>query len=411
MNINYTDPEEGIDMRDRTRSFMEEVVIPTERDLPSGEPVSAKTVEELQKTAREYGVYGPQLPEAYGGHGLDTRAMLPVFEEAGRSLLGPVSLRIEAPDEGNMHLLKLAGTDRQKEQWLCPLARGEMRSAFAMTEPTDGGGSDPKMLKTTANKDGDEWVIDGHKWWTTQATAADLLIVMARTDQEAHPYGGTSMFLVDPDQQGVEIVRNIPHLQDSMIPMTHGELIFDGVRVPEENILGEVNQGFTLAQRRLGPARLTHCMRYSGMATRALDVAKAYVSEREAFGDPLSEKQALRHDIADAEMWLHAVRTMVRHAAGQIAAGEQARVEAAMCKVYAANVCQETIDTALQMCGGHGIGRDLPIADFYENVRAFRIVDGPDEVHRRTIARAALQDVTKTEIADIPQFGDPGPRG
>ena len=405
--IEYTDPERGEEMADRTQEFMNDVVIPTERELPGGEPVSDEKIQELQEQAREYEVYGPQLPEEYGGHGLDFRSMLPVFEQAGRSLLGPPALRVNAPDEGNMHLLELAGTDEQKDRWLRSLAEGEIQSAFSMTEPTDGGGADPKMIKTTAEKDGNEWVINGHKWWTSQATEASLLIVMARTNPNAHPYNGTSMFLVDPDQPGVDIVRNIPHMSDSVVPMTHAEVRYDDVRVSEESVLGELNGGFTLAQQRLAPARLTHCMRYSGMCERALNVAKAYMAEREAFGERLVDKQAPRHDIADAEVQLYAIRSMVRHAARQIAAGDEARTETASCKVFGANVFQDVIDTALQICGGHGIGKDLPIADFYENVRVLRIADGPDEVHRRTIARAAFEEVADIEIDDIPRFGDP----
>lgn len=407
MNIDYSEPERGREMASRTREFMNEVVIPRERSLAGGEPVSKATIQELQEKAREYGVYAPQVPEEFGGHGLDFRSMLPVFEEAGRSLLGPEALRVAAPDEGNMHLLELAGTEAQQNRWLEPLVADEIRSAFSMTEPTDGGGSDPKMLKTTAEKDGDEWILDGHKWWTSQATEADLLIVMARTDPEAHPYSGSSLFLVEPDWGGVDIVRNIPHMGDSVIPMTHAEIRYDGVRVPAENVLGDVDDGFALAQRRLGPARLTHCMRYSGMANRALDVAKAYLHEREAFGEELVEKQSLRHEIAEAEMQLHAVQTMVRDAAQRIVEGEQARVETAMCKTFGANVFQDVIDTAVQLCGGHGIGKDLPLADFYENVRVLRIADGPDEVHKRTIARAAIEEYDDSELDDIPRFGDP----
>lgn len=407
MNINYSEPERGRKMALRTREFMNEVVIPQERDLPGGEAVSEATIQELQEKAREYGVYAPQVPEEFGGQGLDFRSMLPVFEEAGRSLLGPEALRVAAPDEGNMHLLELAGTEAQQDRWLEPLAADEIRSAFSMTEPTDGGGSDPKMLKTVAEKDGDEWILNGHKWWTSQGTEADLLIVMARTDPETHPYSGSSLFLVEPDWEGVEIIRNIPHMGDSVIPMTHAEIRYDGVRVPSENILGDVNDGFALAQRRLGPARLTHCMRYSGMANRALDVTKAYLHERDAFGETLAEKQSPRHEIAEAEMKLHAVQTMVRDAAQRIVDGEQARVETAMCKTFGANVFQEVIDTGVQLCGGNGIGKDLPLADFYENVRVLRIADGPDEVHKRTIARASIEEYDNSELDDISRFGDP----
>jgi acyl-CoA dehydrogenase len=260
------------------------------------------------------------------------------------------------------------------------------------------------MLRTTAEKDGDEWVINGHKWWTTQGSAADVLLVMARTNQDAHPYAGCSFFLVSPDADGVEIIRDIPHVGPAAVGEGHAEIKYHDVRVPETNLLGERDQGFQHAQQRLGPARLTHCMRFTGMATRALSVTKAYLAEREGFDSPLSNKQALRYEIADAETRLHAVRTMVRDAADKIAAGEEARIEVGMSKVFAANVTQEAIDTALQFCGANGIGRDLPIGDFYEAVRAFRIVDGADEVHKRVIARNAFEDLDEAELESLTRY-------
>ena len=305
-----------------------------------------------------------------------------------------------------MHTLEIAATDDQKERWLRPLASGNIDSGFAMTEPMQGGGSDPKMLATTAEKDGDEWVINGHKWWTTGGVDADLLLTFARTDQEAHPYAGCSVILVPADTDGVEVVRDIPHLGEGLVGTTHAEIRFDDVRVPVENTLGEENEGFTLVQQRLGPARLTHCMRYAGMADRALDIATAYLSEREGFGEPLSEKQGPRFRIADRRTELHAARTMVRHAAGRIADGHEARIEVAMAKTFAANVVQEAIDDALQFCGGNGIAYDLPIARFHENVRQFRIVDGADEVHRRTIARDAFEDPPTEELEAVTRFGE-----
>jgi acyl-CoA dehydrogenase len=402
--MEYNDSATARELRERAHEFMEEVVLPEER-AHAGGSVSQDTIDDLREQAREYDVYAPQISQEHGGMGIALRDVLPLFEEAGRSLLGAPAMRVDAPDEGNMHTLELVGTDSHKEEWLEPLVASEIRSGFAMTEPAPGGGSDPKMLRTTAEKHRDEWVIDGHKWWTTQGSAADVLLVMARTDEEAHPYAGCSIILVPTDTGGVEIVRDIPHLGQSLMPESHAEIRFDGVRVPEENLLGDENEGFTVAQQRLGPARLTHCMRFSGMADRALDVAKAYMSEREAFGSNLSEKQAQRFSIAEAETRLHAARTMVRDAAEKLDAGGEARIEVSMSKVFAANVAQETIDLAIQCCGGAGISRDLPLADFYDAVRAFRIVDGADEVHKRTIAREAFEDVNPEEVESIPQFG------
>ena len=404
MVVSYADSDRAQELGERARQFVDEQVIPVEREHLGKGPVSESVIDDLRDAARDYGVYCPQIPEEYGGMGEDLRDVLPLFEAAGRSLLGPTAMRVAAPDEGNMHTLELVGTDAQKERWLEPLVDGQIDSGFAMTEPMQGAGSDPKMLQTTAERDGDDWVLDGHKWWTTGGVDADLYLVMARTDLDAHPYEGSSILLVPADTDGVEIVRDIPHMGQGLVPENHAEIRFDGVRVPAENLLGAPGAGFAIAQQRLGPARLTHCMRFSGMAERALDIATAYTSEREAFGESLDEKQALRFEVADAEIELHAARAMVRHAAEKLARGEQARTEVAMAKVYAANTAQDVIDFAVQACGANGIGKDLPLADFYQAVRAFRIVDGADEVHRRSVAREAFRDVDPSEVDHVTRF-------
>ena len=337
--------------------------------------------------------------------GYDFRDVLPTFEQAGRSLLGPMAMRVDAPDEGNMHLLEMHGTALQKEQYLEPLVEGRLKSGFAMTEPIQGGGSDPKMLQTTAERDGDDWLIDGHKWWTTQGIDADILLVFARTDQDAHPYEGSSVFVVPADAPGVEVVRNIPHMGGETTGKGHAEIVFDGVRVPDEHVLGEEGEGFRHVQERLGPARLTHCMRFSGMAERALDIAKAYLTEREAFGAEIAARQAPRFDVAEMETKLQAARALNRQAAAEIAAGEQARVAVSMSKVFTANVAQEVVDTAVQYAGGNGIAKDLPLAEFYQTVRQFRLIDGADEVHKRTIAREAFADVDGDELDPITRYG------
>jgi acyl-CoA dehydrogenase len=210
--VSYNDSAEARALAERAHELMEEVVLPRERELAGGMSVSESTVEELREAAREYGVYAPQISEEYGGMGYSFREVLPTFEEAGRSFLGQEAMRVDAPDQGNMDLLELHGTELQKEEYLEPLVEGDLVSGFAMTEPIQGGGSDPKMLQTTAERDGDEWVIDGHKWWTTNGIRADVLLVFARTDQEAHPYEGCSVFIVPTDADGVDIVRNIPHM-------------------------------------------------------------------------------------------------------------------------------------------------------------------------------------------------------
>ena len=413
VDIEYQDTERGREVAARTETFLEEEVLPREREWFAGRDARGEAdrqaegerlVEKLQGLAREYEVFAPQLPTAYGGLGLEFEDLLPVFEQAGRSVLATRAMHVAAPDEGNMHILLEAGTEAQKERWLEPLARGEISSGFSMTEPLEGVGSDPKQIRTTAERDGDEYAITGHKWWTTQGSEADFLLVVARTDWDEHPYTGTSLFLVPADADGVEVVRDVPHMGES--GMGHAEVVYDGVRVPEENLLGSENAGLMLAQQRLGPARLTHCMRFIGMADRSIDVARAYMNERSAFGDQLTEKQALRFELAEAEMRLHAARTMVRHAAEEVAAGERARVEVGMSKVFTARVVQEVIDDCVQICGGNGIGKDLPLADFYENVRAFRIVDGADEVHLRSIAKRVFDEdqIDPEEVEHVTRF-------
>ncbi len=402
--MEYQDSERARELAQRARAFVDEEVIPRERELEGGTRVPDDVISDLREEARERDLYAPQIGEEHSGMGVEFRDVLPLFEEAGRSLLAPPAMRVDAPDEGNMHTLELAGTEDQQKRWLEPLLRGELTSAFSMTEPRQGGGADPKMIKTTAKRDGDEWVINGHKWWITNGGEADFFITLARTDQESHPYEGCSLIIVPGDTPGLEVKRDIPHMGDDITSMVHSEVLYEDVRVPAENLLGEEGEGFTIAQKRLGPARLTHCMRYSGMASRALEVAKAYTSDREGFGGPIADKQDIRFDIAEAETNLHAARTMVRHAANEISRGNQARVEVSMCKFFTANVTENAINTALQLCGASGIGKDLPIADFYENVRQFRIVDGPDEVHKRVIARDAYEDVDMDELDPLPTF-------
>jgi acyl-CoA dehydrogenase len=404
--MEYHDSEKAREVADRVESFMDEVVIPREREaLRTGEHIPQDELEDLWEQAKERDLFAPQVPEEYGGQGLDFSDMLPSFEQVGRSLIGAEALRANAPQEGNMHTLEMVGTEEQKERWLRPLVSGEMQSAFSMTEPMQGAGSDPKMLQTTAYKDGDEWVINGHKWWTSDGYDADFFLVMARTDMDAHPYEGTSIILVPTDTDGVELVRNVDHLGSHLLenPGGHAEVKYRDVRVPVENTVGPENGGFRVAQMRLGGGRLTHCMRFSGMAERSLDIAKAYVSEREGFGSDLAEKQALRQRIAEAETRLHMARTGVRHAARELDESD-ARIEVAMSKVFTARVTNEIIDLAIQCCGGSGIAKDLPLAHFYENVRAFRIFDGADEVHLRSIARDAFEDVDEAEVENALRF-------
>ncbi|MFD1514727.1 acyl-CoA dehydrogenase family protein [Halomarina rubra] len=407
--MEYHDSEKAQEVAGRVEAFMDEVVLPLEREmLATGDTISNDELAELWEMAKERDLFAPQMPEEYGGQGLDFADMLPSFEQVGRSLIGAHSIRANAPQEGNMHTLEMVGTEEQKEEYLRPLVQGEMTSGFSMTEPMQGGGSDPKMLQTTAIKDGDEWVVNGHKWWTSDGWDADFFLVMARTDLDEHPYAGTSIILVPRETEGVELVRNVGHLgAPELLEASggHAEIKYNDVRVPVENTVGEEGKGFQIAQMRLGGGRLTHCMRYSGMAERALEISKAYLSEREGFGSDLAEKQTLRQRIADAETKLHMARCGVRHAARELDRSE-ARIEVAMSKVYTANVCNEIMDLAVQCLGANGVANDLPVAAFYGDVRAFRLFDGPDEVHRRTIARHAFEDVATEEIEHALRFDE-----
>jgi len=407
--MEYQESERSRNVADRVQSFMDSEILPRERDaLGKGDLITKAEIEEYWEMAKQRDLFAPQMPSQYGGQGLGFRDMLSSFEQVGRSIVGPRAIRADGPDEGNMHLLKLSGTSEQKETWLGPLVQGDLTSGFSMTEPMPGGGSDPKMLRTTARKDGDEWVINGHKWWTTNGMHADFFLLMARTDLDAHPYEGSSIIIVPADVDGVRIVRNIPHLGGKGITeynRGHAEIKYENVRVPIENTLGEEGGGFKAAQMRLGGGRLTNCMRFSGMANRALEIAKAYLLNREAFGEKLADKQTLRHRVAKAETKLHAIRTMIRHAARELDRHE-ARTETAMAKMYTAEVTNEILDLCVQCCGANGIGKDLPIAHFYEYVRPFRIGDGGDEVHLRSIAKEAFKDVDMTEIQNVRQFDE-----
>ncbi len=404
-----------IQLRDRVAAFIRDEVIPVE----SGEPDIAG----LREKARRAGIYGPQLPREYGGLGLGTVAMCVLFEQAGRSLLGPLALHCAAPDEGNMHLLSLYATPAQREQYLRPLVEGKIRSCFAMTEPAPGAGSDPTMIITRATRVDGGWSISGRKWFATGADGAAFAIVMAVTETEPgvrasrpHPpdvssggsgddrarrpigaggtpplHGRLTMFLVPTDTPGFRLIRSIPTMGGHDGFAAHGEIDFDDVRVPHSAVLGRVGEGFKMAQVRLTPARLTHCMRWMGVAQRSLEIAIRYAKEREAFGKKLTEHQAIQWMIADSEIELHASRLMVLEAAWRDERGEDIRHQSSICKVFVAEAVNRIIDRCIQICGALGISTDTPLEHFYREARAFRIYDGPSEVHRMVITRNVLR--------------------
>jgi acyl-CoA dehydrogenase len=375
----------------RIAAFVADEVIPRESDeLHRVEGIRATTIAELRARARAAGVYGPQLLADLGGLGLDWRGTALALEEAGASLLGPLALNCAAPDEGNMHLLERIGRPEQRERYLRPLAEGRTRSCFAMTEPAPGAGSDPTMLRTRATRDGDGWTIDGRKWFVTGADGAAFAIVMARTSDDSDPRRGATMFLIDAGTPGFEVVRRIGSLDHGFVG-GHCELRFEGCRVPDEAVLGEVDLGFDYAQARLVPARLTHCMRWLGAARRALEVASAYAGRRGSGGRTLGEHQMVQAQLADSAIDLHAARLMIWHAAWMLDSGDPAREESSMAKVFVAEAVGRVVDRAIQVCGALGVSDDLPLGVLYRELRAFRIYDGPSEVHRSAIARRLLR--------------------
>lgn len=389
MDFSYPPHVEAIVQR--VHEFLKAEVYPLEGHEP--DMLEGEALQTLRQKAKAAGVYAPQLPIEWGGLGLSLQAMIPVFEAAGRSLLGPLALNCAAPDEGNMHLLMLAANEEQKERYLAPLAAGTTRSAFGMTEPPPGAGADPNMLLTTAERDGDEWVINGHKWFTSGADGAAFIIIMALSNPERGPRHGATMFLTPMDTPGIQLVRRVP-VMGAEAPGGHCELKFENLRVPYSAILGKEGEGYALAQERLGPARLTHCMRWTGIAERAVEIAARYALMRQGFGSALAQHQAVQWMLADSATEIHAGKLIVRHAAWLLEKGERARSETSMAKIVVAETVNRVLDRAIQICGGMGISRDLPLSRWYEEARAFRIYDGPSEVHRMVVARGVLKNVT-----------------
>ena len=380
----------------RTRAFIREQVIPLD-DEHDGDIERAggdETRVRIQAAAREAGIFAPHAPTAYGGLGLNMVDRAPVFEEAGYSLFGPLALNIAAPDEGNVHLLDHLATAQQRERYLEPLARGAQRSAFAMTEPSPGAGSDPSALATEAKKVDGGWVINGHKWFITSADGAHFFIIMARTSGERGDAGGATMFLAPAEAAGIDVVRHLRSLDTSMIG-GHCEITFTDLNVSDEDVLGDVGQGFAGAQIRLGPARMTHVMRWLGAARRAHEVAVTHVASREAFGARLADLGMMQQMIADNEIDLAATRALLMEACRVLDDGGRASKETSIAKTFAAEALHRVADRAVQMCGGLGTTHELPVAKIAREIRPFRIYDGPSEVHRWSIAKRAAREITR----------------
>jgi acyl-CoA dehydrogenase len=370
------------DLQERTRAFIASEVIPLENDprnTPHGPDDSLRA--ELIAKARAAGLLTPHASPDMGGLGLDHVSKAVVFEEAGYSPLGPVALNIHAPDEGNIHLMEAVATEEQKERWLRPLAEGRIRSCFAMTEPAPGAGADPSMLATTAVKDGDEYIINGTKWFITGAHGASFVIIMAKMED-----GSATMFLSDMDRPGIRLERMMDSL-DSCFAGGHGVLKFENLRVPARDVLGEIGKGFRYAQVRLAPARLTHCMRWLGQARRAHDIALAYARERQAFGKPLGEHEGVGFMLADNEIDLHSARLNIWHTAWVLDQGGRGNIESSMAKVACSEAEWRVVDRCVQILGGRGVTGESIVMRIFKDMRAFRIYDGPSEVHRWSIAK------------------------
>ena len=349
----------------------------------------------LQDRVKERGLWAAHLPPDLGGQGYGQVRLGLMHEILGRSQFAPSAFGCQAPDSGNAELIALAGSEEQKERWLHPLLAGDLRSAFSMTEP--GAGADPTMLSTSARLDGDGWVIDGHKWFSTNASVADFLIVMVVTEPDARPHQRASMLLVPADAEGVDIVRDVATMEHPAAQFGrlggHAEIVYRSVRVPAENLLGARGAGFALAQQRLVPGRIHHCMRWLGVARRAFDALCERATYRVAHGSVLGDKQTVQNWIADSAAQMQAARLMTLHAAWKIdtAGAAAARTDVSLIKFYGAQVLHDVIDRALQVHGSLGYSTDMPLEAMYRYARGARFYDGPDEVHRQAVARQILR--------------------
>jgi len=375
------------DFRSRIARFVEDRLLPIEADPASfdeHENLRIDLLEELRAQARAEGLWCLQLRPENGGQGIGRVGMAVCYEAMNRSIFGPVVFNSAAPDDGNMMVLEAAATAEQKERWLRPIAQGRVRSAFAMTEPHPGSGSDPSMMRTAATRQGDRYVIHGRKWFITGAGAAQHFLLVARTSDDSRR--GLSAFLFDRDQPGWRIERRIP----IMGPEEHGghcELVFDGLEIPVENRLLEEGDGLRLTQMRLGPARLTHCMRWLGLAKRCVEIARSYAAERHAFGARLADRESIQMMLGDLAMRIEIGRLLVMKAAWELDRGGRAGKEVSMAKVHVANLLHQAADVAIQINGARGYSKDTVLEWIYRYARQARLVDGADEVHKMVLNR------------------------
>ncbi len=376
---------------EQVRAIMHDRVLPNEATLDREDDTADAIVTELQAEVKQAGLWAPHVPPEAGGTGTGFLDYAYLNEQIGRTLWGQLVFGCQAPDAGNAEILHMFGTDKQKERWLFPLVAGDIRSFFSMTEP-EVPGSDPTTLRTRAVRNGDEYVIDGHKWFSSGAEGAAFGIVMAVTDPDAKPHRRASQIIVPADTPGVEVVRAIPTMgHRGRNWTTHCEVRYTDVRVPTANLLGDEGAGFLIAQKRLGPGRIHHVMRWLGQMQRAFELMCTYSLEREAFGEPLAQKQTVQNWIADSYAEIQACRLTTLDAAHKIDGGDEARVEISAIKFSAARALQDVIDRAIQVHGARGLTDETPLAQMAMHARAGRIYDGPDEVHRQVVARRILK--------------------
>lgn len=378
---------EILDLQEKIRKFIDKEIIPLEDsyDYADGR-MPANVCEEARAKVKAAGLWTPHLPKSEGGLGLDMVGTALVFSEIGRSPIAPFLFNCDAPDEGNMHLLHVAANSEQKERFYYPLIKGEIRSGFAMTEPPPGAGADPSLLQTNATKDGNKFILNGHKWFCTGAKGASFLIVMAKVNDS---FRRTTLFLMPTDALGYEMVREVG-VMGSHGPGGHCELKFHNVEIPENMVLGKVGEGFRLSQVRLGPARLTHCMRWIGMARRAMEISMAFAKERDVFGSKVSEHEGIQWMFAESALEIESGFLLTLKAADLLRREEDARVAISMAKWQVSETLCKVIDRGIQICGSMGYSQDMKLELFYRDARAARIADGPSEVHKMVIARNLL---------------------
>ncbi len=395
--MDFALPSHLKELKARIDAFVRDDVIPFESDPRWGAHGPSDDLRrDLNAKAEAAGLKSLHAPEAFGGFGLDHRGKAVAFEAAGYSMLGPAAIHCQAPDEGNIHMLDVIATPAHREKYLAPLARAEVRSCFAMTEPDGGAGSDPAMLKTRAVPDGNGWVINGRKWLITGAEGAAFAIVMARTGDEPHD---ATMFLVDLPHPGFQISRTLDTI-DSSFMGGHAVIDIKDLRVSGDDVLGAVGEGYKYAQVRLAPARLTHCMRWLGSAKRAHDIAAAYARERHAFGQPLSAHEGVSFMLADNVMDIRAARLMIWQCAWVLDQGGRASSESSIAKVFCSEAIMRVVDRSLQILGGLGLTRDTVVERIFRDVRAFRIYDGPSEVHRWALGKRVAQDKLDSDFRE-----------